>query len=178
MKHSYKNARYQKGFSLIELLVAMAIIAVLLGLVGFGIATAQRNSRDATRRQTISDIRVGIEDYLLKNNEYPDAADFGYSASTEEITIGGNNDVQVVIPMSSGLLTPVDDETTASGTLFCYEKDGSGGAYTLGSQLETGEFYHSNNTESVNSTVTDCDAGEAILVGTTTNNGSPPNSNT
>lgn len=51
-----------KAFTLVELLVAMAIIGIILGLALFGISAAQRNARDTQRRAAIQDINAGIAD--------------------------------------------------------------------------------------------------------------------
>lgn len=61
-----------KGFTLVELLVAMAIIGVLLGLSLFGISAAQRNSRETARRAALSDINAGIADYFSQTGRFPE----------------------------------------------------------------------------------------------------------
>lgn len=49
-----------KGFTLVELLIAMAIIGIILGLALFGISQAQRNARDTERKAALQDINAGI----------------------------------------------------------------------------------------------------------------------
>ena len=61
----------KKAFTLVELLVAMAIIGVLLGLAVFGLASAQRASRDTERKAALQDINIGYQAYYEKNNTYP-----------------------------------------------------------------------------------------------------------
>lgn len=59
------------GFTLVELLVAMAIIGVILGLAIFGISAAQRNSRETQRKSAAQDINAGVADYYTKYSSYP-----------------------------------------------------------------------------------------------------------
>ncbi|MEI7578766.1 MAG: type II secretion system protein [bacterium] len=59
------------AFTLVELLVAMAIIGVLLGLTLFGISAAQRNARDSARKAALQDVNAGIQDYYTKQGSYP-----------------------------------------------------------------------------------------------------------
>ncbi len=60
-----------KGFSLIEILVAASIIALLstIGLNGFQVIT--RNGRDALRKSDLEAIRSALEIYKSENNAYP-----------------------------------------------------------------------------------------------------------
>ncbi|MFW5702457.1 MAG: type II secretion system protein [Candidatus Dojkabacteria bacterium] len=139
-----KLKRKVQGFSLVELLVTMAIIAVLLGLVGFGIATAQRNSRDSQRRQTVSDVRLALEDYLTRTNQYPTAAQFSQDGT--QITIGSGvlpagSEIQIEV---SGAQVPAAT-TGSGGTQYCYQADGNGG-YILGAKLENGDWFDQSST--------------------------------
>ncbi|MCA9385235.1 prepilin-type N-terminal cleavage/methylation domain-containing protein [Candidatus Dojkabacteria bacterium] len=52
----------KKGFSLVELLVAMAIIAVLIAIAAFGIQILQRNARNTQRRKSLQDVQLVIAD--------------------------------------------------------------------------------------------------------------------
>ena len=52
----------KKAFTLLELLVAMAIIAILIALAIFGILQVQKNSRDTQRRKAMEDVKMCIRD--------------------------------------------------------------------------------------------------------------------
>ena len=59
------------GFTLIEILVVISIIAILAGV---GLATfsgAQKKSRDAKRKADLETIRSALEMYRADNGEYP-----------------------------------------------------------------------------------------------------------
>lgn len=60
-----------KGFTLVELLVVISIIAVL-SVVGMALFTsAQKNARDARRRLDIKAIHNALEMYYNQNGSYP-----------------------------------------------------------------------------------------------------------
>ena len=70
-------SRRQKGFSLLELLVAMMILAVL-GTLGF--QQYRKHSATARYLKAKDDLQVvadGLAQYYLKHGKYPDFSNFG-----------------------------------------------------------------------------------------------------
>ncbi|MDZ7786464.1 MAG: prepilin-type N-terminal cleavage/methylation domain-containing protein [Candidatus Saccharibacteria bacterium] len=61
----------KKGFTIIELLIVIAIIVILAGLVLTNIQGAQAQARDSARIQNIGSIRTQLEVYHNDNNAYP-----------------------------------------------------------------------------------------------------------
>ena len=61
----------KRGFTLIELLDVIAIIGILaaIGLANF--MTAQKQARDASRRETITNIQTAFEQYYAATGVYP-----------------------------------------------------------------------------------------------------------
>ncbi len=149
----------KRAFSLIELLVSMAIIAVLIGLVGFGIATAQRNSRDNQRQQKVADIRVGLTDYLTKHNEYPTAGDINLSA--DQITLGPNDTNPIVIQLDGP--ATASKESGPSGAQYCYGLREDDGGYILGVKLENGEWFDQSSTISGTEVCSDTNTGDLTM---------------
>lgn len=61
----------KRGFTLIEILISISIIAVLtaLGIVSY--VSINKNARDAKRRGDIEQIRTALEFYRTDNGYYP-----------------------------------------------------------------------------------------------------------
>ncbi len=65
-----KKAIY-KGFTLVELLVVIGVIAVILGISIFGIGGARKGSRDTKRKADLETIRSAAELYRSDYDGYP-----------------------------------------------------------------------------------------------------------
>lgn len=66
-----KTLTSQKGFTLIEIMVSLAIVAIVSVAVVGSIFAAQRSARDATRRADLRIIQGAIQKYYANNNYYP-----------------------------------------------------------------------------------------------------------
>lgn len=63
---------YQFGFTLVELLVVITIIALLTTMGMIGYTNATRKSRDGRRQADLEQIRTALELYRSDNSAYPD----------------------------------------------------------------------------------------------------------
>jgi len=66
-----------KGFTMVELLIVMTIIAVLSGLSFFALGGARESARDGRRKSDLENIRSALELYKSDCNEYPAAVTAG-----------------------------------------------------------------------------------------------------
>lgn len=75
-----------KGFTLIELMVAISIVAILatVGLVQYG--SAQKIARDSKRKQDLRSIATALELYRQTNGRYPCTPDEGFFSHVEPST--------------------------------------------------------------------------------------------
>ena len=63
----------KKGFTLIEVLVSISIIALLSSVVLAATNSARKNARDSKRISSIRELQVGLELYFTDNQTYPNA---------------------------------------------------------------------------------------------------------
>ncbi len=66
--------KIQAGFTIIELLIVIAIIGILAGLVLNNFQGAQAKARDVQRKTKINSIYGKLEEYYNTNGGYPDGA--------------------------------------------------------------------------------------------------------
>ncbi len=60
-----------KGFTLVEVVVVIAIMGVLYGIIYSSFDVSRANSRDQQRVSDISAIQLALEQYFNKNGVYP-----------------------------------------------------------------------------------------------------------
>lgn len=74
------NMNLRKGFTLIEILIVVAIIAILASVVLVGLGPTQQAGRDARRSSDLHEVQNGLELYYNRNGSYPVlSADSGIS---------------------------------------------------------------------------------------------------
>lgn len=131
----------RRGFTIIELAVIVAIIAVLVGIVTVLFVRSQEEARDRKREADISAIMTALENYYTRNGEYPmDTALYNWSQSggplfnvfgttANTVTLGPSTthvDIQRLFP---GLNNNFGDPSrTNSNEIF---SDPGSGVYTL-----------------------------------------------
>lgn len=111
----------KKGFTLVELLIAMAIIAVLIAIAAYGIQILQRNARNTRRRKIVQDIQLTVSDIQANYFEYPNAGTAGMNVTgsnniefnTPTDHAGGAEQVYTVSGFNNITLTPGICTTTA-----------------------------------------------------------------
>lgn len=69
-------AKNRAGFTLVELLAVLAIIAVLMGIVSSAVAGAKRNARCTRTRETARQLVTAWSAYLVDARAFPDVSKF------------------------------------------------------------------------------------------------------
>lgn len=88
----------QKGFTLIEVVIVMAIAALMILVVFQGVTGAQKSQRDSTRKQEAGRVQSMLETYASNNNGvYPSANAVGVNGAA--LT---NLESSTAAPLASG----------------------------------------------------------------------------
>ena len=67
--------KFSKGFTLVELLVVVAIIGILATVVVVSVSGVRSKSRDARRISDIREIAAALQLYFNDQNQFPSATD-------------------------------------------------------------------------------------------------------
>lgn len=74
-KRQYRNGRRAGGFTLVELLVVLAILGLLAGLVGPQVMKFLGSSKTKTAALQIEDLAATLDLYRLEVGKYPESLD-------------------------------------------------------------------------------------------------------
>lgn len=107
----------QKGFTIIELMVVIAIIAILLGIILASVSQARAATRDKKRAADLAAIEYSLTIYTQKQETYP-----SYPSGTE---IGIGNPIDAVLSQYG--IAPNADPLSGGGSgdahAYWYDSD-------------------------------------------------------
>ncbi|MCK5285761.1 MAG: type II secretion system protein [Candidatus Pacebacteria bacterium] len=122
------NNKFQSGFTLTELLVAIAIVGILSSIVLTSMSGARDRAKDARRISDIKQIQLALEIYYDVNSSYPDAiysgdplADYvkiSHDPNGDEYKYWGNGQnyhLGAVLQETNKLLDDDDDYSSPGG---------------------------------------------------------------
>jgi len=122
----YGNVRSVRGFTLLELIIVIAIIGVIIAILTAALGTSREKGRDANRATQLQEILKAAELYYVDTGEYPpDGAPNGSVAQLSSVT-------DFLIDNGGYLSTIPEDPkwgSTPSGYLYCSSNDGD--SYTI-----------------------------------------------
>lgn len=101
----------RSGFTIIELLVVISIIATISSIVLTNINESRKRSRDALRVQQIAQVQRALELFFSKNGRYPDVVNDGLDTNGEIVGSGGAFDVIIQPYLSTPQSDPSWDST-------------------------------------------------------------------
>jgi prepilin-type N-terminal cleavage/methylation domain-containing protein len=131
----------RKGFTLIEILIVVAIIAILASVVLVGLGPTQQAGRDARRISDLHEVQNGLELFYNKCGYYPGTGTGGACGSAQ---VAGGTDVAAYTSMSTaltalgvGVSSVPNDPSNAAPHQYSFATDGaSATVYVLGAVLE------------------------------------------
>lgn len=128
-----------KGFTLIEVLAASVIIAVLIAIGVVSYASVNRRSRDAKRKSDLEQIRSALEMYRADKTAYPAVNTSGFNTAGNLNT--GNEMTGLVDDYMSAI--PTDPLSTSGYSFQAIAVGGNYVSYCICAMLE-GEAGSSN----------------------------------
>lgn len=137
------------GFTLIEILIVVAIIALIGTMSAVAVNTARSKQRDATRLSNVRLVQSALEDYFNENNMYPvgDMLPLGDASVSACLGLSGfagdcSNDKAIIMSR-----VPRTFEDSLEGIVncgqptrpaFCFTQLKEGDGYVVHFELENG----------------------------------------
>lgn len=122
----------QRGFTVIELLVVVAIIGILVAILLANFTDARELARDDARQANLKEMQLAIELYRSQNGRYPEAGCGRGGAWTGQVPNYGDctDYVSGLVPDYIAEL-PVDTTHNNNFAGYIYKTNGSGTMYKL-----------------------------------------------
>lgn len=109
-----------KGFTLIELMVVIAIIGLLATIITASLGSSRAKSRDARRVTDIKIIQQALQAYYLDNNFFPVNIYAAYNSSDGITPVDGLVPTYLTVPVDPGSGTASGQCSSAPTTAGCY----------------------------------------------------------
>lgn len=143
----------KKGFTIIELLIVIAIIGLLATISMVALNGARQKSRDAKRIADIRQIQTALELYFNDQNYYPSSDESGIVlGSANAAMLCETGFVAANATCTKTYMGIVPSNPTPNGSNYSYKGIGSGtsSSYTIGFTLEeaTGSYSSGAHTAS------------------------------
>jgi len=119
-----------KGFTILELLVVVAIIAMLFSAISVILTGVKERSRDAKRMSDMRELQKSLNLYFTERNRFP--------ISTTEILITGSDPLSLELENAFFITeAPADPLYPSSAFQYTYISSPAGSDFTLSFCLET-----------------------------------------
>ncbi len=74
-RQSLRSVKQSPGFTLVELLIVLVLIALLASLAAPVVTGSIQNARESTLKESLHNMRKAIDDYYADTGNYPDTLD-------------------------------------------------------------------------------------------------------
>lgn len=112
-----------RGFTLIEILISVAIIGVLATIGIMSYSKAQSIARDSKRKQDLTNLKTALELYKQRNGEYPPGAATGAAAYSSNLP-SWDTFKNILVPTGAGTIQYINtlpqDPSLCSGVSCSY----------------------------------------------------------
>lgn len=131
------NKPMRKGFTLIEMLIVIAIIGILASMVLVGLGPVQRQGRDSRRISDLRQVQNALELYYNKCGFYPGPVQTNAASCSSYVQITTWSSLTTSLSGTGSVIginsIPNDP---SSGKDYFYGTNSVGSSYVLGAQLE------------------------------------------
>ena len=117
MLSQIRQSKKEKGFTIIEVLIVLAIAGLILLVVFLAVPALQRNARNTQRTEDAGNILSSISEYVGNNNgQLP--ADGGVSGTGNALVVGasGSNTVPVTLGYYTATAVTITNNAAANLT--------------------------------------------------------------
>jgi prepilin-type N-terminal cleavage/methylation domain-containing protein len=129
----------RKGFTLVELLIVVAIIGILASVVIVGLAPTQRSGRDARRISDIRQVQTALELYYAKCGYYPGTTQAAAACGAfSQLTNDWGEMASALIGSGIGVTNIPNDPL--AGKSYGYSSTPDGKGYALRAVLENPSY--------------------------------------
>ena len=132
-KISIPNAA--RGFTLIEILIVVSIIAILASSVLVGFGPTQKQGRDTRRISDLRQVQNALEIYYAKCGYYPGGVQAGTSCASTFSATANWADLKTALKGSTIGINNVPDDPSANRTYY-YGTDSTGSNYVIKAVFE------------------------------------------
>ena len=116
------------GFTIVELLVVLAVIAMLFSIALVAFSGIQAKSRDTRRIEDIAQIRKALNLYYVSHNRFP--------VITSTTTIDGSDALSSAL-VGNEAMRAITGDPVGGAYRYTYKSDATGATYDLTFCLET-----------------------------------------
>lgn len=127
-KINKKDSWKQKAFTLIELLIVIAIIALMSTIVLIAVNSARIKGRQASRVANLRSVQTALELYNQDFGAYPNTSNNWYGTCSAWTQTTQNNAIPGLVSTYLGSL-PVDPIVSVAGNTNCYLYNSNGTDY-------------------------------------------------
>jgi prepilin-type N-terminal cleavage/methylation domain-containing protein len=171
----------KRGFTLVELLVVMAIISILATVIIGGFRSSQKRGRDAQRKSDLKQIANALEIFFTDYGKYPPASGVQISACPYYVATQGGT----ACSWGTGEFRDTDGSITktiymkvlpkdpVSSQNYVYRVSSTQNMFQLFARLENSQDKNCINGNCINPVTATCGGGNICNFGVTSTNTSP-----
>ena len=130
-----RDSRILAGFTLVELLVVVSIVAIISGVLLVNFSASSAASRDAKRQSDLRNLQNAIELYKNKYGRYPEGCNGPNVWSGQQGTTDacGGGDTQYIVDLAPEFIRvlPVDPRPVSGQQGYAYTVSADGSVYKL-----------------------------------------------